>query len=245
MLPNRRYCRALRRRFRRFAPGFAPAKPKTQTPAPPTGAEGEGTDQGDRLDKLAGALLTLSPADRVRLAAMLTGHQGRRQGKGDAGSTQGRPLRRAEHARRLHPIGAYPCRNRRLAVALAQHETGRDRADFASRLGTPGRGEPLDGQAGRCRAGGSRLAGRGLSGQFAPEAVGLSCSAAGSGTGDADKLTAQTIRGVGAPFIGCISCRELGAWVPPYPINDHKCVPLRVAPSGTLTEETRPGPKAA
>ena len=38
--------------------------------------EGEGTDQGDRLDKLAAALLTLSPAERERLAAMLTGHQG-------------------------------------------------------------------------------------------------------------------------------------------------------------------------
>ena len=34
--------------------------------------EGEGTDQGDRLDKLAAALLTLSQADRERLAAMLT-----------------------------------------------------------------------------------------------------------------------------------------------------------------------------
>ena len=40
--------------------------------------QGEGTDQGDRLDKLAAALLTLSPADRERLAAMLTGHQGER-----------------------------------------------------------------------------------------------------------------------------------------------------------------------
>jgi len=40
--------------------------------------EGEGNDQGDPLAKLAAALLTLSPADRERLAAMLTGHQGKR-----------------------------------------------------------------------------------------------------------------------------------------------------------------------
>jgi hypothetical protein len=37
------------------------------------GAEGEGIDQGDALAKLAATLLTLSPADRARLAAMLTG----------------------------------------------------------------------------------------------------------------------------------------------------------------------------
>ena len=37
--------------------------------------KGEGTDQGDPLAKLAAALLTLTPADRERLAAMLTGHQ--------------------------------------------------------------------------------------------------------------------------------------------------------------------------
>jgi hypothetical protein len=40
--------------------------------------EGEGTDEGGRLDKLAAALLTLSPAERERLAAMLTAHQGTR-----------------------------------------------------------------------------------------------------------------------------------------------------------------------
>ena len=40
--------------------------------------EGEGNDQGDRLDKLATALLTLSPADRQRLAAMLARHQDER-----------------------------------------------------------------------------------------------------------------------------------------------------------------------
>ncbi len=32
-------------------------------------------DQGDPLVKLAATLLTLSPADRERLAAMLAGHQ--------------------------------------------------------------------------------------------------------------------------------------------------------------------------
>ena len=42
------------------------------------GGRGEGTDQeqGDPLAKLAAALLTLSPADRAKLAAMLAGHQG-------------------------------------------------------------------------------------------------------------------------------------------------------------------------
>jgi hypothetical protein len=46
-------------------------------------SEGEGTaaaDQGDTLAKLAAALLTLSPADRERLAAMLT--TGNRQASG-------------------------------------------------------------------------------------------------------------------------------------------------------------------
>ena len=42
------------------------------------GNEGEGIDQADPLAKLAAALLTLSPADRARLAAMLTGQQGER-----------------------------------------------------------------------------------------------------------------------------------------------------------------------
>ena len=37
-------------------------------------------EQGDPLVKLAAALLTLSSADRERLAAMLTGHQGEGQG---------------------------------------------------------------------------------------------------------------------------------------------------------------------
>ncbi|MHC4402420.1 MAG: hypothetical protein ACYTG0_22370 [Planctomycetota bacterium] len=35
--------------------------------------QGEGSDQADPLAKLAAALLTLSPADRERLAAMLKG----------------------------------------------------------------------------------------------------------------------------------------------------------------------------
>ena len=37
------------------------------------GVEGEGLDQGDTLAKLTAALLTLSPADRGSLAAMLKG----------------------------------------------------------------------------------------------------------------------------------------------------------------------------
>jgi hypothetical protein len=38
-------------------------------------------EQGDPLAKLAAALLTLSPADRERLVAMLTGHRGNTEGK--------------------------------------------------------------------------------------------------------------------------------------------------------------------
>ncbi|MGA2617834.1 MAG: hypothetical protein ABSF26_09500 [Thermoguttaceae bacterium] len=67
----------------------SPASPP-QAPAPDAdqGDEGEGidqggaargsstADQGDPLVKLAAALANLSPADRARLAAMLTGHQG-------------------------------------------------------------------------------------------------------------------------------------------------------------------------
>lgn len=41
----------------------------------------EATDQADPLAKLAAALLTLSPADRERLAAMLTGQPA--EGEGD------------------------------------------------------------------------------------------------------------------------------------------------------------------
>ena len=39
------------------------------------GNEDEGIDQGDPLTKLAVAIASLSPTDRQRLAAMLTGHQ--------------------------------------------------------------------------------------------------------------------------------------------------------------------------
>jgi hypothetical protein len=39
------------------------------------GNEGEGIDQGDPLATLAAAIDSLSPTDRQRLAAMLTGHQ--------------------------------------------------------------------------------------------------------------------------------------------------------------------------
>ena len=39
--------------------------------------EAEGANEGDRLDKLAAVLLTLSPDERERLAAMFTAHQGR------------------------------------------------------------------------------------------------------------------------------------------------------------------------
>ncbi len=46
------------------------------------GTEGEAADT-DPLAKLAAALLTLSPADRKRLAAMLTRHQGQSEGKAD------------------------------------------------------------------------------------------------------------------------------------------------------------------
>jgi len=42
-------------------------------------ADNLAADQGDPLTKLAAALLTLSPADRERLAAMLTRQQGERK----------------------------------------------------------------------------------------------------------------------------------------------------------------------
>ncbi|MEI8376189.1 MAG: hypothetical protein WCJ35_25495 [Planctomycetota bacterium] len=59
---------------------------KTTTGTADTGhqEESEGTaaaDQGDPLTKLAAALLTLSPADRERLTAMLTGLQNEGEGK--------------------------------------------------------------------------------------------------------------------------------------------------------------------
>ena len=43
--------------------------------APPQAAD---ADQGDTLAKLAAALLTLSPTERAKLAAMLTRQQGER-----------------------------------------------------------------------------------------------------------------------------------------------------------------------
>ena len=52
------------------------------SPSPPQPADadqgnvGEGIEQGDRLAAIAAAIANLSPADRARLAAMLTGHQG-------------------------------------------------------------------------------------------------------------------------------------------------------------------------
>ncbi|MGO8691866.1 MAG: hypothetical protein ACLQLG_19765 [Thermoguttaceae bacterium] len=46
------------------------------------GTEDEAAD-ADPLAKLAAAVLSLSPADRERLAAMLTGHQGEAEGKAD------------------------------------------------------------------------------------------------------------------------------------------------------------------
>jgi hypothetical protein len=44
------------------------------------GSEGEGINQGDPLARLAAELGNLSPADRERLAAMLTGRQGKDEG---------------------------------------------------------------------------------------------------------------------------------------------------------------------
>jgi hypothetical protein len=46
---------------------------------------GTPADQDDPLAKLAAALLTLSPADRQRLAAMLVGHQDAGAGEGERG----------------------------------------------------------------------------------------------------------------------------------------------------------------
>jgi hypothetical protein len=61
--------------------GLTPTLPAACTSACTSEGENEnaGTldaDQGDPLAKLAAALLTLSPADRERLVAMLAGHQG-------------------------------------------------------------------------------------------------------------------------------------------------------------------------
>ena len=43
--------------------------------------KGEENDEGDPLGKLAAVLLTLSPADRTKLAVMLIGHQGDEKGR--------------------------------------------------------------------------------------------------------------------------------------------------------------------
>ncbi|MFZ1933513.1 MAG: hypothetical protein WCB27_14720 [Thermoguttaceae bacterium] len=45
-----------------------------------TDKQGEGTDRADPLVVIAAAVANLSPADRAKLATMLTGHQG--EGKG-------------------------------------------------------------------------------------------------------------------------------------------------------------------
>ena len=46
-----------------------------------TARRSSAADQGDPLAKLAAALLDLTPADRARLAAMLTGHPGVGEGR--------------------------------------------------------------------------------------------------------------------------------------------------------------------
>ncbi|MGA7702563.1 MAG: hypothetical protein WCB27_23440 [Thermoguttaceae bacterium] len=50
--------------------------------------EGEGIDQGDPLAVLAAAVANLSPADRERLAVMLTGNQGDERGRESAREAQ-------------------------------------------------------------------------------------------------------------------------------------------------------------
>jgi hypothetical protein len=58
---------------------------------------GRGSSVGDPLAKLAAALLALSPADRARLAAMLSGQQGERLVEADH-DDGGRPRRRSEQS---------------------------------------------------------------------------------------------------------------------------------------------------
>ncbi len=57
----------------------------TPTPSPVCTSNPENDNAGapdaDPLAKLAAALLTLSPVERERLAAMLTGHQGEGEGR--------------------------------------------------------------------------------------------------------------------------------------------------------------------
>lgn len=70
----------LRQRRRRFAPAFAPATLKTQKPGAPDADRSEQDSRSsespaDPLASLAAAILNLSPAERTRLVAMLTGQQ--------------------------------------------------------------------------------------------------------------------------------------------------------------------------
>ena len=58
----------------RGSEGTDPAEVGREPLATGEPAAGASTDQGDPLANLAAALLALSPADRERLAAMLTGH---------------------------------------------------------------------------------------------------------------------------------------------------------------------------
>jgi hypothetical protein len=51
-----------------------------QAPDTDQGNKGEGIDQGDPLANLAAVIASLSLIDRQRLAAMLTGHQGKGEG---------------------------------------------------------------------------------------------------------------------------------------------------------------------
>ncbi len=63
--------------------------------------EGEGADEGDRLDKLVAALLTLSPSERERLPAMLTAHQGEGKSAEESGATVEATAEAESEARRL------------------------------------------------------------------------------------------------------------------------------------------------
>ena len=62
-----------------LTPTLFPVCTKVCTSEPES--DNAGTPDADPLAKLAVALLTLSPADRERLAALLTGHQGESEGK--------------------------------------------------------------------------------------------------------------------------------------------------------------------
>ena len=57
-----------------------PADQPAQAAAFAHRSKAEGIDQGDPLDKLAGALLALSPADREKLTVMLTMRRDRDKG---------------------------------------------------------------------------------------------------------------------------------------------------------------------